>query len=262
MTLSKKFFALATAAALGIGAATHVVAADPPAQDSQAIINSLIQNLNQLQTAQASTTQQTPANNNTQVAQAPTQPVNPVANPNQLPVAPVQPAVNSQPQVNSGAAPSSGGVLTNDNMMGFLQSLGYDQVEKIADNKFKLTMVRNGWYLYSNVLIDTYANKVWLFSYMREIKDASNASADKFVKILEANNLIGPSHFYMLNGALYLGRAFENSGVTPARFRNELDQFYADAQRTEELWTASAWETTNAAQVTTTTPPAAPAPTP
>jgi hypothetical protein len=238
MRLGKKILSATMALAIGSGLAGAARAQNAAPSDPQTIINNLLQQLNQAQNAQ----------NNSPSAAQPTQPVTP----------PTAPAPTQAPPA---VAALSGATLNMENIPQFVASLGYE-AKKINDNCYEINASRDNWTLYVNIYPDTYQKKLWFFAYMRKIEDMSKVPTDAFLKLLEANNNIGPTHFYMANNVIYMGRAFENEGVTPAKFRHELDQFFADCQKTEDLWSVERWNTNNTQLSSTQTAPAVPTPTP
>lgn len=266
MSCSKKYLKAALALMLGLAEATHGYSQEPAPQpsanqsqqDQQAIINNLLSQLNQLQS------QQNPA------PAPPTAPVTtPTATPTTVPATPVAP-VNNVPASVPSAVPSTpvmpvtqtiqGVALTIESLPTFAQNLGYE-VKKVNDNLYSIDASRDNFTLIVNVWCDKAQNKVWLFAYLREIPDLTKAPADSLLKLLEANNRIGPTHFYLAKNFLYAGRAFENGVITPARFRQEVDQFFCDVQKTEDLWLVDKWSTPATTQLSsTTTPVPAPAP--
>jgi hypothetical protein len=228
-------------------------AEDASPSDPQTIINSLVQQLNQLQSAQSANSTDPPTNATNQPVAKPTQPS-------------AQTAVVSQPQAAATTVAVPGGItLTMENIPAFVAPLGYE-AKKVNDNCYSIDASRDGWTLYVNIWPDKYQKKVWFIAYMREIKDMSTVPTDALVKLLEANNQIGPSHFYLSKNCIYIGRALENENVTPVRFRHELDQFFADCQKTEQLWAVEKWPTNSNSQNTASqlssnqTVPATPAP--
>ena len=139
--------------------------------------------------------------------------------------------------LNRGDEPFDGPLLANQ-LEPLLTNLGYEPRQDV--DSWILTIEREDW-TYTLRAALYYNNRfLWVWGYLGEL-DHEKLTTNSLVRLLETNNEIGPSHFFVGNGPdgtklLYLGRAIENRALRPSIVRREVDAVCGAMRKTRELW--------------------------
>lgn len=155
------------------------------------------------------------------------------------------PAQNSAaPSPSPVASAPNTGTMSNDDLPALLENLGYESRAEGDDRV--ITIVRGDWTFVINIGIYGPEKTLWLFTYLREIPDDKVASPTPYIKLLWANNNIGPHHFFLAGPAedprrLHMGRGLDNRQLTPALIRQAIDAFMETIRRTADLWQTDSW---------------------
>jgi hypothetical protein len=136
-----------------------------------------------------------------------------------------------------GDEPFDGPLLANQ-LEPLLTNLGYEPRQDV--DAWILTIEREDW-IYSLRAALYYNNRfLWIWGYLGEL-DEQKLSSGALVRLLETNNDIGPTHFFVGptedgKKALYIGRALDNRGLRPSIIRREVDAVCGAMRKTREIW--------------------------
>jgi hypothetical protein len=138
--------------------------------------------------------------------------------------------------------------LTDESLKTMLSNMGYEPEEiKATDGSkiYRVTIEKDDWKFVVNFSISPDKSYVWQVALLKTIPDPDKVPAAPLLKMLSENDEIGPVFFsYSPNTKrFYLNAGLENRGVTPARFRKELDRLTGHIKRTAALWDPARWET-------------------
>lgn len=154
---------------------------------------------------------------------------------------------------NGTAAPApapaqASGALAQADLPKFLDGMGYEY-EKAGDASYRLAIDHGKWKFKINISLSDNLKKVWMSSYLAEIKDLNQVPVPVLTKLLLSNSDTGPAHFYICNCEtcrkqttkwLKMGYALDNRNMTPRYFREELDWFVDRLADTGDLWSSVA----------------------
>jgi hypothetical protein len=137
------------------------------------------------------------------------------------------------------AEPPADTPLTQQNLPGFLKGLGYSP-EEISEGFFEIKVERPAvnWTVFVQVWAQTSNRRVWCLANLGKLENLALVPADKLAALLNRNDSIGPSHFYIHNDVLYLGRALENRQGVEELFPAELEIFVTDVIESNGIWKA------------------------
>lgn len=152
------------------------------------------------------------------------------------------------------------GIMSNDDLPALLENLGYESRAEGDDRV--ITIVSGDWTFVINIGIYGPEKTLWLFTYLREIPDDKISSPTPYIKLLWANNNIGPHHFFLAGPVedprrLHLGRGLDNRQLSPDIIHQAIGALMETIRRTADLWQTDSWNKPHPAA----SPPSAPAPT-
>ena len=136
-----------------------------------------------------------------------------------------------------GDEPFDGPLLANQ-LEPLLTNLGYEP--RLDVDAWILTIEREDWTYTLRAALFFNNRFLWVWGYLGEL-DEAKLSSGALVRLLETNNEIGPSHFFVGTGSdgkklLYLGRAIDNRGLRPSIVRREIDAVCGAMRATQPLW--------------------------
>jgi hypothetical protein len=109
--------------------------------------------------------------------------------------------------------------------------------EEAGKEKYEFTVKTDEFDVPIAAEISASKNYVWLTVYLG---DAPTASSPKCHAMLSRNFKIQPTQFYITErGALMMGFAMENRGVTPAVFKRTYTKLADDVVKTADIWNAT-----------------------
>ena len=118
-----------------------------------------------------------------------------------------------------------------------LKDMGLQQ-RPLSTNVWQTTIDRDGWKVHVLLALAHDGARIELECKFSAIADPEIVPASAWLKLLEENERITPAHFSYdkLDRRIHLYKAFDNSAVTPARLKQELDNFDATVRRTQNVW--------------------------
>ncbi len=133
--------------------------------------------------------------------------------------------------------PPAGEALSGKQIEKMLKDMGL-QLQLISPDVWQTTIDRDGWKVHVLVSLAQEGARIGLECKFSSIADPEIVSASAWLKLLEENERITPAHFSFdkSDKRVHLYKAFDNTAVTPARFKQELDSFDATVRRTQSVW--------------------------
>jgi hypothetical protein len=135
-----------------------------------------------------------------------------------------------------GATPSASAQLSDNELRQMLDGLGLEP--KPLSKGFLVVIQRDGWTSNIQVVLSENKEKLGLNANLGSVKDPDSVTAAQWKALMVANGNIEPSFFYFNaeQKKLYLHRAMNNRGLTPAYLRTQIDSFFENMRSTEGLW--------------------------
>jgi hypothetical protein len=137
--------------------------------------------------------------------------------------------------------------LTPHTLPGFLTQMGYEHEARrlpSGDLDCIVTVRRDGWNVMISVNISPNRANLWLTMALGEIPPNTNDHATRFLRLLQASWETAPAFFacHRMSNALCLMRSLENRSVSPAVFRQAMDDLIAEARRMAAWWDIANWQ--------------------
>jgi hypothetical protein len=135
-----------------------------------------------------------------------------------------------------GGAATGASQLTDDGLRQMLDGLGLEP--KPLSKGFLIVMKRDAWTYNLQVLLSDNKEKLGINANLGTVKDPDSVTAAQWRALMVANGTIEPSFFYFDadKKKLFLHRAMNNRGLTPAYLRTQIDTFVEDMRKTADLW--------------------------
>jgi len=135
--------------------------------------------------------------------------------------------------------------LTSETLGTFLRALGYEP-ELIPSASggiwgYGIPVKQSGRTFNVEVQVSSDEQTVWVIVPLRIVPDPPKLPAPRLLRLLEENDQIGPASFAYVNRRFHLNLPLPNHGLTPARFRNDLQALLGTIGRTEPLWNPAKW---------------------
>jgi hypothetical protein len=152
------------------------------------------------------------------------------------------PALAHSAELNRACAVESGFSISKDNLGVVLTNLGL-RPEKVNENRYRMNLERGSIKFTVTASLSNDGTEVWLNTYVAEIADVAKLPSSVMDKLLLGSNEYGPSHFTFVAGdkpgarSVYLHRALDNHGLSPAAIREGIDNLASDVASTKPLWT-------------------------
>lgn len=154
-----------------------------------------------------------------------------------LPSAPVAKAANNA------AAEDIAPPLTDEALGKMLKDLGFNPKESKTKTQTSYTVDKtiSGWDFHYWVTLSPDRTKFWILQNLLTIPD--DTPRERFMDLLEANSIWGPSHFrYLIQyKMIVMARARDNLGITQQVLKDELDFYGQSLIGTEALWNPAKW---------------------
>lgn len=143
------------------------------------------------------------------------------------------------------AAPANPGVLSDASLKEMLEKLGYDvKEEKNGASMIYWVEVDSGGLKYSvSLQVSPNKEKLWFIVPLSDVNEEHLKQADRWVKLTELNDQIGPCYFrYNVKfKRLYMSRPMDNHGVTAKSFRDSLVRTLDRCTETKANWSTDKW---------------------
>jgi hypothetical protein len=137
------------------------------------------------------------------------------------------------------------GVLTDAKLKEMLEMLGYEpREEKIKDEMlFDICITSDALKYYVTVQISPNKAKIWTTIRLADIKEEHLKMADRWVKLTQLNNAIGPCYFKYDEQykGIYMTRVMDNRGVTTKLLRDHLERHIDRCVETKTHWMTDKW---------------------
>ena len=118
-----------------------------------------------------------------------------------------------------------------------LKDMGLQQ-RPLSPNVWQTTIDRDGWKVHVLLSLAQEGSRIEFECKFSTIADPEIVPASAWLKLLEENERITPAHFSYdkFDRRIHLYKAFDNIAVTPARLKQELDNFDSTVRRTQNVW--------------------------
>ena len=142
----------------------------------------------------------------------------------------VVPALYSQ---QGSSAPAA---LSDDGLRQMLTAMGYEP--KPLSKGYLLAIKRDTWTLNVQVVLSDNKQKIGMNANVGLVENPDAVTATQWRSLLIANGDIDPSFFYYdaTTKKLFLHRVLDNTGLTAAMLRSQIDSFCENIKNTENLW--------------------------
>ncbi len=134
---------------------------------------------------------------------------------------------------------STSGTLDSSMLKKALEDIGYEPKDLSKDPEkplYEVTIVREGLNIPVSSEVTSSKSYLWLTVTMGSLKEDA-ADAAKLRKLLVANGVIQPSHFFITKGdRLKLAMPIDNRGVTNAILRKAIDRIVNNVVETKAIW--------------------------
>jgi hypothetical protein len=150
------------------------------------------------------------------------------------------------PAVKPETKPAAPGVLTDEKLKEMLEAIGFDvREEKSSDGSFTFWIKKSvsGLTYEVSVSISPNKEKIWTTTTLADIAEAQLKMSERWVKLLELNDDIGPSYF-RYNAKykkIYMSRSTDNRAVTAKALREHLERMLDRCAENKEHWMAEKW---------------------
>ncbi len=151
-----------------------------------------------------------------------------------------KPEVKDTAPVKVEVKPETPGVLTEAKLKEMLELLGYDvRVEKLNNTTYYwIFMTVEGIKYDVSIQLSPNMEKIWTIVPLADIKEEHLKMSERWVKLTELNDAIGPCYFRYNVGykRLYLSRACDNRGMTAKLLRDHLERHLDRCAETKDHW--------------------------
>lgn len=139
----------------------------------------------------------------------------------------------------SGNADPGSDSLTPDTLKQLLDAMGYEP--RSLDQAVEVTIDRDRWPVHISFSISDDGEFLWLAAKFSPISDVDNLPSEALLRLLEANDQIGPAHFAYRpeDRRIHLYRPVANLDVTAPVLRQRIDEFDTLVRETEDVWRSS-----------------------
>lgn len=126
--------------------------------------------------------------------------------------------------------------LTADSLQKMLDDMGY--APKKLNTGYLISIKRDAWNYNIQVALSPDGSKIGMNANLGAIPKLEDVTAPQWLSLLEANEEVDPSTFYVAksNQKLYIHRTMDNRALTPAYFRQQVDYFCTNMKDTQKLW--------------------------
>lgn len=141
------------------------------------------------------------------------------------------------------AAPADN-IITRESLPGILENLGHT-VSPSGDTQI-ISVERDGWTYGFSFFVSQNQKFIWIWTKLADLPDPAALTSARLLRLLEINDTIGPSHFYVTtweDGSkhLYIGRALDNREVKAVTIRETLEELITSIRNQQEVWDISMW---------------------
>ncbi len=130
--------------------------------------------------------------------------------------------------------------LTAPRLKDMISNLGFEVKplnEEVGKEKYEFTVKTSDFDVPIAAEISGSKNYIWLTVYLG---DAPKADSPKCHALLSRNFKVQPSQFYITErGALMVGFAMENRGITPVVFKRTYTKLSEDVVKSADIWNAT-----------------------
>lgn len=143
-------------------------------------------------------------------------------------------AVKAQ-QTGTESRPSSQ-ALTADGLQKTLEDMGLEP--KKLSKGLLISIKRDTWTYNMQLAISPDGSKIGMNANLGEIPKLEDVTAAQWLALLEQNEEIDPSTFYVskANQKLYIHRVMDNRAISSAYLRQQVDNFCANIRDTQKYW--------------------------
>jgi len=126
--------------------------------------------------------------------------------------------------------------LSEDTLRLMLEGMGYEP--KALSKGFLLTIKRDDWTVSIQIVLSDNKEKLGMNANLGTVKDPDSVTGAQWRALVAANRDLDPSFFYFDadKKKLYLHRAMNNRGLTPAYMRTQIEAFIDNLKSTLNLW--------------------------
>jgi len=138
----------------------------------------------------------------------------------------------------------SGNIITRESLPGVLEGLGHT-VSPSGDTQI-ISIERDEWTYGLSFFVSQNQKFLWMWTKLADLPDPATLPTARLLKLLEINDTIGPSHFYVTtwdDGTkhLYIGRALDNREVKAVTIRETIEELLTSIRDQQEVWDISTW---------------------
>ena len=147
--------------------------------------------------------------------------------------------------LSAAVAAEPAGAITGDTLGKFLGSAGYEPavIQSTSGGVwgYDVAVTSRGRVFNLEVQLSPDGHTVWVIAPLRAVPDPPKLPAHRLLRLLEENDRIGPGSFAYVHPRLHLNLPMPNRGLTPERFRRDVEALCDTIVRTEPLWDPAQW---------------------
>jgi uncharacterized protein (TIGR03067 family) len=127
--------------------------------------------------------------------------------------------------------------IGTDQLGKYLRSIGFEP-KALSPDVYQVTVEKDRWAVHVMLSLSADGHRIWLESKFAPIDQPERVPAAAWLRLLEANEKIGPAHFAFdkTDNRIHLYRSFDNRLVDANRIKKEIDQFDTVVRQTQDIW--------------------------
>lgn len=130
----------------------------------------------------------------------------------------------------------SGISLTDESLRKMLDDMGFEP--KKLTTGYLISLKRDSWTYHMQFVLSKDGTRIGINANLGSIPRLDDITAAQWLSLLEANEDVDPSSFYVSksNQKLYLHRTLDNRAISAAYLRQQVDYFCSNIRETQKAW--------------------------